>query len=133
MSDEEKANATDKFTVIHQAYLLLSNSETKEKYDNGDKDVVFSKNSRTGLWEQHLKTIPNTDFESVAQAYKNSAEERNDIMREIVIGNGSIKHLMNNVPFMRIEDQERILLIIEELANEKKLPSGIKIKKISTL
>lgn len=53
-------------------------------------------------------------------------------MREIVVGNGSLKHLLNNIPFMRIEDQERIVLIVEELANEKKIPNGIKIKKIST-
>lgn len=50
-------------------------------------------------------------------------------MREIVVGNGSMKHLLNNIPFMRIEDQGRILLIVEELANEKKIPNGIKIKK----
>lgn len=128
--DEEKSVATDKFNVVHQAYSILANDETKNRYDNGDTDVIFSKKTRSGRWEQHLKTVSNDDFERAAQKYKNSAEEEKDIIREIVVGNGSMKHLLNHIPFMRIEDQPRILSIISELIKANKISNNIKIKKI---
>lgn len=111
--------------------MILTNDETKKRYDSGDVDVLFSKKSRSAQWEQHLKTVSNDDFERAAQKYKNSAIEKEDIMREIVIGNGSMKHMLNNIPFMRMEDQPRILSIITELIEANKISKNIKIKKIN--
>lgn len=123
--------ASDKFNAVHQAYMILTNDDTKKRYDSGDVDVIFSKKSRSGQWEQHLKTVSNDDFEQAAQNYKNSTIEKEDIMREIVIGNGSMKHLLNTIPFMRMEDQPRILSIIAELFEADKISKNIKIKKIN--
>lgn len=128
--DAEKLDATAKFNTIHQAYSILTNAEMKKRYDDGDTDVIFAKKSRSGLWEQHLKTVSEDDFEQAAQTYRNSVKEKEDIIREIGIGNGSLKHLLNTIPFMRIEDQPRILSIIAGLINEKKISNNIKIKKI---
>lgn len=38
-------------------------------------------------------------------------------------------HIYNNVPFMRVEDEARVLEIIKRLISENKIPK-LKIKKI---
>lgn len=111
--------------------MLLTNDEARSRYDKGEENVIFSKKTRSSQWEQHLKTISDDDFGKAAQEYKNSAKETEDIIREVVIGKGSLKHLLNCIPFMRIEDQPRILKVIEELMKQGKIPSNIKIKKIT--
>lgn len=127
----EKAIANDKFNIIHQAYSILTNNEMKKRYDDGDSDVIFSKKTRSGHWERHMRVVSDDDFEKAAQAYKNSAIEKEDIIREINNGNGSMTHLMNHIPFMRIEDQPRIVAMLKELMNANEIPSHIKIKKIA--
>lgn len=77
-----------------------------------------------------MKVVPDDAFEQAAQEYKNSVKEQEDIIREFVNGNGSMTHLLNHIPFMRTEDQTRIIVIIKELMNTKKIPSHIKIKKM---
>lgn len=130
VSVEEKAVASEKFTIIHQAYTILTNSDLKKQYDNGESDVIFMKKTRSGCWERHMKVVTDDDFEQSAQEYKNSAREKEDIMREFVNGNGSMTHLLNHIPFLRVEDQPRIIAMIKELVNENKIPNDIKIKKI---
>lgn len=46
--------------------------------------------------------------------YKFSEAEENDIAREFVIGRGSLTHLYNVIPFMRIEDEFRMIEIIKK-------------------
>lgn len=77
-----------------------------------------------------MKVVLGTDIKKAAEIYQNSAKEEEDIIREFVVGNGSLTHLLNHIPFMRVEDQPRILLIIEELVKAKKIPKEIKLKKI---
>lgn len=76
-----------------------------------------------------MKVVSDDDFEQAAPEYKKSAREQGDIMREIVIGNGSMTHFLNHIPFMRVEDQPRIVAMLKKLVNANKIPSGIKIKK----
>lgn len=130
VTTEDKSVTNEKFNVIHQAYAILTNSEKKQCYDNGKVDVVFSKKTKSAHWERHIKVVPDDAFEQAANEYKNSAKEKEDISQEIVKGNGSMTHLMNHIPFMRTEDQPRIMEIIKELMKTNKIPSDIKIKKI---
>lgn len=90
----------------------------------------YSQKSRSGHWERHMKVVSDEAFEQAAQEYKNSVREQEDIIREFVSGNGSMTNLLYHIPFMRTEDQTRIIVIIEELMNMKKIPRHIKIKKI---
>lgn len=77
-----------------------------------------------------MKVATDADLEQATVNYKNSDKEKEDIIREIVAGNGSMTHLLNQIPFMRAEDQPRILSIIQELVNTNQIPKSIKIKKI---
>lgn len=81
-------------------------------------------------WEQHLKAVTNKDIEEASKRYKNSAAEEEDIIRELTFGNGSMTHLLNSLPFMRAEDESRLLIIIKALKQEGKIPEAMKIKKI---
>lgn len=78
-----------------------------------------------------MKIATDDDLKQAAANYKNSTKEQEDITREIVAGNGSMIHLLNHIPFMRVEDQPRILSIIKELIEANKIPKNIKIKKIN--
>lgn len=41
VTDDDKENAKEKFSIIHQAYVVLSDSNKKQQYDNGC-DVLFA-------------------------------------------------------------------------------------------
>lgn len=102
----------------------------KKRYDDGDTDVIFSKKTRSDLWERHMKVVADDDFKVAAEEYKNSAKEKEDVIREFVNGNGSMTHLLNQIPFMRAEDEPRIIELIKDLKNENKISSHIKVKKL---
>lgn len=125
----EKIIANEKFHLIHQAFLVLSDVDQRNRYDNGF-DVLFAKPTITAEWEQCLRPVTNEEMHSARNKYQNSNEEQEDIEREYLAGKGSMTHMLNNLPFMRIGDEARVIEIIKELVIEKHLPK-FKIKKIA--
>lgn len=125
---QDKPVANDKFHIIYQAYTILTNEEKKKLYDSGDSDVIFSKKMKSASWERHMKVIPDDVFEQAAKEYKNSIKEQEDIIREFTIAKGSMTHLLNHIPFMRVEDQPRIIEIIKQLMNANKISNYWQIK-----
>lgn len=99
-------------------------------YDDGNFDVLFSKKTIAGQWEQHMKMVTSTDVQEASQSYKGSSAEETDITREFIRGNGSMTHLLNNVAFMRLEDESRMIQIVKRLMESGKISKSIKIKKI---
>lgn len=124
---KEKAN--DEFNIIHQAYSILSDPDKKAAYDDGS-DIFFNRATVSAQWESHLKTVDANHFQMARDNYQGSEKERQDIIREFVRGNGSITHLLNNIPFMRSDDENRITNLIEQLMENGLLPK-IKIKKLT--
>lgn len=125
VSDGEKAIAGDKFNIVHQAYSILANPETKKLYDAGDVHVLFSRPTIAGKWEQNIRPVTTNDIENARTEYQGSLIERNDVIREFAIGKGSLTHLFNTIPFMRIEDESRIIHIIKdcmEMGTIQKIP-----------
>lgn len=108
VSDAEKSVAKEKFNILHQAYSILANPETKKLYDAGNLRVFFSKPAVVGKWDHYIEPQTSSAIESARQKYKGSNSELNDIIREFVVGKGSMTHLLNTIPFMRIEDEARI-------------------------
>lgn len=100
VSAADKQISIEKFCIIHQAYVVLANSETKMLYDDGNHDVLFSKKTIAGRWEQHLTTVTTDTAEKAKHSYQGSVKEERDVIREVVKGNGSMIHLLNHVPFM---------------------------------
>lgn len=127
VADDKKEEAKQKFHFIHDAYSILSDAMKKKAYDDGS-DVLFT-NSNTSKWEHFLKEVDATDIETGCAKYQGTLEEKNDLKREFVIGKGSLTHLMNTIPFMRREDEDRIVNIIKTLIDDGQVPK-ISIKKI---
>lgn len=77
-----------------------------------------------------MKMVSSTDVQKARESYENSSAEESDIIREFVKGNGSMTHMLNNLPFMRVEGEMRITRIIKRMMEEGKISEAIKIKKI---
>lgn len=128
VSDEEKQLASEKFSIIHQAYIIICDPQTRLEYDKGS-NVLFAQATVTAKWEHFLKPVTEKEVDCARTKYQNSYEEQTDIQRAYIHGNGSMTHIYNNVPFMRVEDEARVLEIIKRLISENKIPK-LKIKKI---
>lgn len=90
---------------------------------------MFSKTTIAAKWDQYIRTVDSAEIESARGQYQGSVAEQNDVMREIVIGKGSMTHLLNTIPFMRIEDERRIIDMIKGFMNMGKI-SKIAIRKL---
>lgn len=121
VKDHEKDEAKEKFNIIHNAYSILSDPTKKKHYDNGST-VIFCKATISAKWENFLKELDENDVENARQNYQGSAKERDDLIREVIAGKGSLTHLMNNIPFMRLEDEPRIIEIIRDLIDCNEIP-----------
>lgn len=128
-SEDEKSTANEKFSIIHQSYTVLSNIEKRAQYDAGS-NVVFANATVFAQWEYFIKPINDNDIDNARKKYQNSEKERLDILQEYKRGNGSMIHILNNIPFMRIEDEQRIKGIITAMMNNGIIKEKIKIKKI---
>lgn len=129
MVESEKTNANDKFNIVHQAYMILSDSEKRSQYDNGS-DLLFAKATVAAQWEIFIKPITNDDIDKAREKYQNSEQENTDIRRKYRNGKRSMIHMFNNLPFMRIEDESRIIGVINKMVSDG-LVEKFKIKKIS--
>lgn len=74
-------------------------------------------------WEHYLKPISSDDIENTRKIYQNPEKEELDLIREFKIGNGRMSHLLNSVPDMRVEDENRIIESLRELMSLGKIPN----------
>lgn len=109
----EKSDANERFNILHQAYSILSNPDTKSIYDCDNKCVHFDRRSFSTKWEHYVRTIDSNDIEIARKKYQGGLDEERDIIREFELGKGSMTHLYNVIPFMRYEDENRIIDIIK--------------------
>lgn len=124
VDDGDKCVANEKFKILHEAYSILANPETKKLYDAGDTRILFCRPTIVGKWEHHIMPLTSIEIESAIQKYQGSDTEQTDIIREFVIGKGSMIHLLNTIPFMRIEDEPRITRFINECMESGKIMRG---------
>ncbi|XP_031637570.1 J domain-containing protein CG6693-like [Contarinia nasturtii] len=127
--EAEKPLANEKFNILHQAYSILANPETKILYDTGKLQFFFSKPTIVGKWEHYVAPLTSSAIESARQKYQGSVSEETDIIREFTIGKGSMTHLFNTIPFMRTEDEARIIHVIKECMQSGSIPK-ISIRKM---
>lgn len=125
---EQKEEAHEKFNVVHNAYSIICDAAKKELYDSGS-DVLFTKATVAAKWENYLKPIGIEEIVEARKEYQGSLRETNDLIREFIAGKGSLTHILNNVPFVRIEDEMRIMEILKNLIDRGEIPK-IQIKKM---
>lgn len=118
---EEKEAAKEKFNIVHQAYLVLVNPTTRKAYDENGQSVLYANSTASSKWDSFIKTVDDTEIDTKRRQYQGSELEEIDIIREIQIGKGSVTHLFNTIPFMRYEDEERIIGIIKQCMEAGKI------------
>lgn len=128
VATNEKEEAGEKFNIIHNAYSILSDVSKKALYDGG-YSVIFTKTTIAARWENYLRPVNAKDVDGARKKYQGSLMERADVIRELKAGKGSMKHLLNNIPFMRIEDESRMIEIAKDLMDKGETPN-ISIRKI---
>lgn len=121
VENSQKEIAKEKFGILHHAYIILSNAETKKLYDSGNFKIIPVAKSKS-KWEHFVKTTDSHAIEIARKNYQGSLKEENDIIRETIIGNGSMTHLFNVIPFMRNEDEMRIIEFIKNCFVNGKIP-----------
>lgn len=84
--------------------------------------MFFARPTIAAEWEKYLKTISKEDLNNASESYKSSNEERTEILQEFVKGNGSMIHVFNNVPFVRRNDEARIVKMIQEAFETEEIP-----------
>lgn len=132
VSEQERSMANEVFNMIYQAYDILSNFESKKIYDIQKKSLIsLRKSNETHIcgWSKYIKIVDNAAFETKKREYQGSMAEKNDVLREILNGNGSMTHLYNTIPFMRYEDEIRLIGIIKSAIEAGEMKK-ITIKKI---
>lgn len=97
-------------------------------YDSGQFKVIPATDSKS-KWDHFIKTTDSHDIEFARKNYQGSLKEQNDIIRETIIGNGSMTHLLNNIPFMRHDDEIRMTEFIKDCFKTGKIPK-MQIKKL---
>lgn len=117
-----------KFNIVHNAYSILSDPVKKQLYDDGS-DVLFSNITVAARWEHYLKPVDLSELEAARNKYRGSKAEEVDLIRECINGNGSLTYLLNTIPFMRVEDETRIIEIVKDLMAVEKIPK-MKIKRL---
>lgn len=128
VASNKREEAKDKFNIVHNAYSILSDAAKKKLYDSGSS-VLFAKATVAAMWENYLKPVKDSDINYARDKYQGSIAEKRDLIREFETGNGSMTHLLNNIPFMRVEDENRIIEIVKDLIDKGEVKK-IKIKKI---
>lgn len=106
--------------MLHTAYSIMADPETKKIYDAGGSHSLFRKSTIAAKWERYIRTIDSTDIDNARKNYQ--CYRKNNIFREVIIGKGNITHLFNTISFMRYEDENRIIEIVKDGVKTGELP-----------
>lgn len=119
--DSKKDEAKEKFQVLGKIYSVLSDEEKKKIYDetgcvDGD-DNFFGANVKDweNHWRQMFKKVTTEDVENFFEKYRNSDEERSDLLKFYEKHQGDFD-LIVQVMFSKdaLEDEPRFKEIISE-------------------
>lgn len=101
---------------IHRNFQQMNN--ILNNLAGGNVSVI----EETVPWEHYLKHVNQEHIYAARNEYQGLEREDRALIREVKIGNGSMTHLLNTIPFMRVEDENRIIESIRELMSSGKIP-----------
>ncbi|XP_037892910.1 J domain-containing protein CG6693 [Glossina fuscipes] len=126
--EEEKVSATEKFKVLSKVYQVLMDKDKRELYDeqgiiDDDDDILETKlNNWLELWRKIFQPITKEAIENYEKTYINSDLERSDIRKAYLSSKGSIDKIINEVPFLKVDDEDRLQKIVREMIADEEVP-----------
>ncbi|KAL0984157.1 hypothetical protein UPYG_G00137820 [Umbra pygmaea] len=118
--------ATAKFQALGKVYAVLSDAEQRAIYnEQGIVDEESDSLDRDRNWEEYWRTmfpkITLQDILNFEKSYKDSEEEKNDLMRVYEEHKGDMDKIMENVLCATQEDEPRIRAILQHAIDSKEL------------
>lgn len=123
VEEAKKAVANEKFKILGKIYSILQDEEQRKIYDeNGDfDDDSYAIFNWVNFWRSQFKKISTKDIENYKCEYVGSDTEVQDIKKAYVNGKGSMDYILEAVPFSNVEDEPRILEIVQKLVDDKEV------------
>lgn len=142
VADNEKEEATEKFKVLTKIHGVLVDAKKKKLFDQQGiiDDDSDTENNWQKLWREFYKPITTTDIENFHQNYIGKSQmvcaskwmaendwihfigsemEERDVLKAYEHGLGCIDFMMESVPFMRVEDEPRIIKLVNGMYKVK--------------
>ncbi|CAE6421041.1 unnamed protein product [Rhizoctonia solani] len=126
-SEEQKATASSKFQQIGFAYTVLGDEARRKRYDTtGSTDSsIPDLGEDEDAWERYFEemfdSVTRERLDEMRQEYQGSEEERLDLRTAYLAGNGSIDHIMDEIPHSTYEDEARFVATINEMIDSGEL------------
>jgi DnaJ homolog subfamily C member 9 len=117
----DKGGDPEKFKALSAIHIILSNEDTRRLYDEtGEIDAEAScpaSGSFDDWYEYYRQLFPQISLDDIAKyemKYKGSSEEQQDVWDAYQRFSGDLKAIMESVMFAEVDDEQRILDIIDE-------------------
>ena len=116
-------NATEKFRNLQMAYKILMDPEKRALYDEtGEYDENDTEKIEINETYEYFRTIykriTTNDIENYSKKYKNSEEEKMDLIDFYIDFNGDIELILENIPLSENKDIERFINFYEKIIKE---------------
>ena len=112
----DKGGNAKLFQALSIAHSILSDDEKRKQYDDTGSVNVDESSNDFNSWYEYFRTlfpkVKVSDIDSFSRKYKDSDEEKNDIIAAYIKHDGDFNKLMETVILAEQEDVSRICEII---------------------
>ncbi|XP_045509748.1 dnaJ homolog subfamily C member 9-like [Colias croceus] len=128
VKEEDKLEATEKFKVLGAVHAILCDKEKREFYDttksvdDGEYNIIKDRNW-TVYWRFMFIKITEEDIKAYEKEYIGSEEEKKDLKNAYLAGKGDMDYIVDQVPFARLEHEDRLKAILTEMIDEGEIPA----------
>ncbi|CAE6447706.1 unnamed protein product [Rhizoctonia solani] len=126
-SEEGKTTASSKFQQIGFAYTILGDETRRKRYDTTGSinstipDLAEGEDAWERYFEEMFDSVTRERLDEMRQEYQGSEEERSDLRAVYLAGNGSIDHIMSEIPHSTYEDEVRFVATINKMIDSGEL------------
>ncbi|KAJ1926361.1 hypothetical protein IWQ60_003847 [Tieghemiomyces parasiticus] len=124
---------TQRFQQLSLAYDILSNEARRRRYDrtgqvNDDLLDDLAEEGEGRDWDAYFdemfRDLVTTDtIDAFAATYRESAEERDDLIRAYTETEGDMDQILATVPLCTVDDEQRFRTLLDAAIADRSLPS----------